>query len=138
MTSGLTAVEKKMFEIESIRQQKTRKLEKKEEDLYDTLELAYEMYMRGYRISPLSITRSHATEYIFDPDDDHAIIPPFSAVDSLGENVARSIVQAREERPFISKEDLLRRTGLSKTLIERLDYLGALEGLAEQDQLTLF
>ncbi|WP_242744544.1 hypothetical protein [Allobaculum sp. Allo2] len=127
-----------MFEIESIRQQKTRKLEKKEEDLYDTLELAYEMYMRGYRISPLSITRSHATEYIFDPDDDHAIIPPFSAVDSLGENVARSIVQAREERPFISKEDLLRRTGLSKTLIERLDYLGALEGLAEQDQLTLF
>lgn len=138
MTSGLGAVQKKMFEIENVRQTKSRKLEKKEEDLYDTLELANEMYMRGYRIAPLSVTRSAATEYIFDPDDDHAIIPPFSAVDSLGENVAKSIVAAREERPFMSKEDLLRRTGLSKTLIERLDFLGALEGLAEQDQLTLF
>ena len=138
MTSGLAAVQSKMHEIETIRQTKTRKLEKKEEDLYDTLELCNEMYMRGYRIAPLSITRSQATEYCFDPDDEKAIIPPFSAVDSLGENVARSIVAAREERPFISKEDLQRRTSLSKTLIERLDFLGALEGLDEHDQLTLF
>ncbi len=138
MTSGLDAVQKKMYEIEQIKMDKSRKLGNKEEALYDTLELAYEMYMRGYKIAPLSITRSAATEFIMDPDDDKAIIPPFSAVDSLGENVAKSIVRAREEQEFMSKEDLLDRTSLSKTLIDRLDMLGALEGLDDENQLTLF
>ena len=138
MTSGLGAVQKRMHEISSAKADKTQKVEKKDLDLYDTLELCNEMYMRGYRFSPLSITRSDASEFIMDPDDERAIIPPFTAVDSLGENVARSIVKARAEKAFLSKEDLLNRTGLSRTLLERLDQLGALEGLDDENQLTLF
>lgn len=138
MTSGLGAIQKRMFEIESAKADKSRKVEKKEQDLYDALELCQEMYMRGYHFANLSITRSDATEFILDPDDDKAIIPPFSAVDSLGENVARSIIKARNEKAFLSKEDLLNRTGLSRTLVDRLDLLGALEGLDEENQLTLF
>lgn len=138
MTSGKAAIEKRMYEIEMERQDKTRKVEAKELAIYDTLELAYEMEMRGYHISPLSISRSAATEFILDPDDERSIIPPFTTVDALGENVAKSIVKAREEKEFLSKEDLANRTQLSKTLIEKLDRLGALEGLDEKNQLSLF
>ena len=138
MTSGLGAIQKRMHEIASAKADKTQKVEKKEQDLYDTLELCNEMYMRGYKFSNLSITRSDAKEFIMDPDDDKAIIPPFTAVDSLGENVAKTIIKARNEKPFLSKEDLLNRTALSKTLIDRLDMLGALEGLDDENQLTLF
>lgn len=138
MTSGLGAIQKRMHEIAMAKADKTQKVEKKEQDLYDTLELCNEMYMRGYKFSNLSITRSDAKEFILDPDDDKAIIPPFTAVDSLGENVAKTIIKARNEKPFLSKEDLLNRTSLSKTLIDRLDLLGALEGLDDENQLTLF
>lgn len=89
-----------MFAIEQARQDKTTKVSDKENEIYDTLVLAYEMVMRGYRFSNLSISRSAATEFRVDPDDDKAIIPPFCAVDSLGENVAKSIVAAREQKPF--------------------------------------
>ncbi len=138
MTKGLASIQKRMFEITSARTDKARKVEKKELDLYDTLELCQEMYMRGYRFSNLSITKSDASEFRLDPDDDKAIIPPFSAVEALGENVAQSIVKARQEKPFMSKEDLLNRTSLTKTLLERLDSLEALEGLDDKNQLSLF
>ncbi|MEY8380050.1 PolC-type DNA polymerase III [Ileibacterium valens] len=138
MVQGRDAIEKRMFAIEQARQDKTTKVSDKENEIYDTLVLAYEMVMRGYRFSNLSISRSAATEFRVDPDDDKAIIPPFCAVDSLGENVAKSIVAAREQKPFLSKEDVLNRTQLSRTLLEKLDFMGALEGLDDENQLTLF
>ena len=75
---------------------------------------------------------------IMDPDDDKSIIPPFTSLDGLGDNVGKSIVKAREERPFLSKEDVLKRTQLSKSLLDRLDMMNALEGLDDENQMTLF
>ena len=49
-----------------------------------------------------------------------------------------SVVKAREEKPFLSKEDVLKRTQLSKTLVEKLAEMNALEGLDEENQMTLF
>jgi DNA polymerase-3 subunit alpha (Gram-positive type) len=49
-----------------------------------------------------------------------------------------SITAAREQRPFLSKEDVLKRTSLSKTLMDKLDALGAAQGLDEENQMTLF
>lgn len=65
--------------------------------IYDTLELALEMVLRGFRFSNISINRSAATEFIVDPDDPKAIIPPFTSIDGLGSNVGLSVVKAREE-----------------------------------------
>ena len=59
-------------------------------------------------------------------------------MDGLGANVGRSIVKAREQRAFLSKEDVLKRTQLSKSLLEVMDKMGALEGLDEENQMTLF
>ena len=114
------------------------KVSDKEKNLYDTLEICYEMKARGYDITNIDIERSLATEFLVDPDDDHLIIPPFTVIDGLGANVAESIVQAREERPFSDKQDLTKRTLLSKTLLKRFEELGILDGLDESDQLSLF
>ena len=73
-----------------------------------------------------------------DPDDPSAIIPPFTAIDGLGVNVGRSVVEARKKNSFLSKEDVLKRTQLSKSLLDKLDRLNALEGLDEENQMTLF
>ena len=61
-----------------------------------------------------------------------------AAMGGLGESVAVSIVKAREEAPFLSKEDLLKRTSLSLTLMKKLEALGSLEGMQEENQMTLF
>lgn len=142
MMEGKTAIQSRMAQIaaakENYKIDKSKPVSNKDLALYDTLELAYEMLMRGFHFSRISITRSAADEFILDPDDDKAIIPPFTALDALGASVAKSIVAAREEREFLSKEDILKRTSLSKTLLDKLDYLGALEGLDERNQLSLF
>ena len=127
-----------MADINHMKEDKTQKPSDKELAIYDTLELALEMVLRGFRFSNISINRSAATEFIVDPDDPKAIIPPFTSIDGLGSNVGLSVVKAREEKPFLSKEDVLKRTQLSKTLVEKLADMNALEGLDEENQMTLF
>lgn len=138
MIQGEEAIRKRMSDIKRAREDKTQKVSDKELAIYDTLELALEMTLRGFRFSNMSINRSAANEFIVDPDDERAIIPPFTALDGLGANVGRSVVEARNQRPFLSKEDVLKRTQLSKTLVEKLDQMGAMEGLDEENQMTLF
>ena len=111
---------------------------KKEKDLYDTLEICYEMASRGYRLTNIDIEKSLATEFLVNPENNHEIIPPFKVLDGLGDNVAVSIVEARNERPFISKEDLINRTQLSNTLIKKMDEMGILKNLDDTNQISLF
>ena len=59
-------------------------------------------------------------------------------MDGLGGNVAKSIVEAREENPFLSKEDILKRTQLSATMLKKLEQLGAVGDLSESNQMSLF
>ncbi|MBQ6492610.1 MAG: PolC-type DNA polymerase III [Erysipelotrichaceae bacterium] len=115
-----------------------REANKKEKDIFDTLEVCYEMTSRGYRMTNIDLYKSLATEFRVNPDNDHEIIPPFKVLDGLGDNVAESIVEARKEREFLSKEDLVDRTQLSNTLCKKLDDLGVLKGLDDSNQMTLF
>lgn len=138
MIAGEEAIRQRMSDIKRAREDKTQKVSDKENAIYDTLELALEMSLRGFRFSNLSINRSAATEFTVDPEDEKAIIPPFTSLDGLGANVGKSIVEAREQRAFLSKEDLLKRTQLSKTLADKLDQMGAMEGLDEENQMRLF
>ncbi|HAM31201.1 MAG TPA: PolC-type DNA polymerase III, partial [Erysipelotrichaceae bacterium] len=134
MIQGEEAIRKRMSEIKMNKDENTPK----DKAIYDTLELALEMVLRGYRFTNLSISRSAATEFRVDPNNPKMIIPPFTSLDGLGANVGKSIVKAREEREFLSKEDVLKRTQISKTLLDRMDKMGATEGLDEENQLTLF
>ena len=110
-------------------------LGKKEKDTLTVLEIVNEMAQRGYRIQPISLEKSQAFEFIIEDD---TLIPPFVAVPGLGENVARRIVEARDEGPFLSKEELNKKAGVSQKVIDYLDELGSLSGLPDKAQLSIF
>ena len=116
----------------------TREASKKEKDTFDTLEVCYEMVSRGYKMTNIDLYKSLATEFRVNPDNEKEIIPPFKVLDGLGDNVAISIVEARKNGNFLSKEDLTDRTQLSTTLLKKLDQLGCLKGLDDSNQISLF
>ena len=110
----------------------------KEKELVISLEVSLEMCLRGYRFSNIDINRSHATLFTKDPSDPLTLIPPFIVLEGLGENVGRSIMEARSQASFLSKEDLQSRTQLNFNHIKRLDELKVLKGLQETNQASLF
>ena len=113
------------------------KLSNKEAEQLKTLYIALEMVQRGYKFSNINIMKSDAVNFVVD-DENRCLIPPFVTIDQLGESAAESVVEARKEGKFTSKEDLLRRTKLSKTNVEDLSALHVLDDLTETDQLSLF
>lgn len=139
MSKGISAIQNRMNDIQqrmgfNVENPATNK----EKALYDTLEVCLEMYARGYTIAPIDLYKSLATRFTFDKDNPKIIIPPFITIDGLGANVAKSIEVAREKGEFISKEDLVHRTLLSTSLIRKLEVLGTLDGMQEENQLSLF
>ena len=113
------------------------KLSTKEDAIQDTLEIAIEMIERGYTFSNISLEKSDASNFVCDHEN-KCLIPPFKTIEGLGENAASSIIEARNEAPFTSKEDLLRRTKLNNTNVERLAAMHVLDNLPESEQLSLF
>lgn len=114
---------------------KSEKLSNKEELSMVSLELALEMYCRGYSCSGIDLERSDSRFFI---PDGKTIIPPFTAVPGLGMSVAENIVRERNLRPFISQDDLQERTKLNNTNLEALVDLGCLRGLPKSDQISFF
>lgn len=133
MSAGLDAVKERMADISNKR--KNNEASNVEIDLYTTLEIVNEMLERGYKFGQLDLYRSDATDFIIDGD---TLIPPFVAMDGLGENVAKQIVKAREEGEFLSKMELRKRGGVSATLVEKMDEMGILGNMPEDNQLSLF
>lgn len=140
MIAGENMIRSRMNEISQKMNSNEHKNEvsKKEKDIYSTLELALEMVLRGYRIGNIDLNRSQASTFIVDPDHKNTIIPPFSTIDGLGSNVAETVVEEREKRPFLSKQDLMARTSLNGTHIKKLESMGVLKGLQEENQMSLF
>ena len=131
MSQGKEAIKAKMKEI----MDKGLEASVKEKNLLTVLEIANEMVERGFEFKMIDIDRSDATNFII---DGNSLIAPFRAVPSLGENVAKQIVIAREEQPFLSKQDLQTRGKVSKTIIEYMTENGVLDGMPDENQLSLF
>ncbi|MDO4501253.1 MAG: PolC-type DNA polymerase III [Erysipelotrichaceae bacterium] len=138
MVKDADSIYARMKEIMAKMNSRENPASKKEKDIYNTLEVCYEMVSRGYRCTGIDLYKSLATEFRVNPDNDHEIIPPFKVLDGLGDNVAVSIVEAREQREFLSKEDLMDRTQVSNTLLKKLNELGVLKGLDDSNQISLF
>jgi DNA polymerase-3 subunit alpha (Gram-positive type) len=128
---GYDAILKKLIEIEDKGIQATPK----EKAMVPVLEMALEMTARGYSFKGIDLYRSDAVRFIIDGD---SLIPPFSAIQGIGENAARNIAAAREEGPFLSVEDFQLRAKASKTVVELLSNMGCFRGLPESNQLSLF
>lgn len=132
MCRGKDAVKAAIKEISD----KGRDASAKEKNLQTILEIANECLERGFKINMVDIERSDAHD--FQIVDDHTLLAPFRAVPGLGENVAKQIVSAREETPFLSKEDLAKRAKVSQTLIDYMTTQHVLDELPDENQLSLF
>ena len=133
MTKGYNAIRNKIVEISN----KGHDATNKEASVLDTLKIALEATARGIKFSKIDIMKSHSTDFIIN-EDNKTIIPPFRTLDGLGDNVAKTIVKEREERPFISIEDFQKRGKVSQTLVDKMRVMGVLDGMDESSQLSLF
>ncbi len=112
-------------------------LSNKEQDLITTLEIAQEMTARGFKFGSIDLNKSDAINFIID-EDNKTLIPPFRALDGMGDTVAKKIIEERKIKDFLSIEDLQKRCKISVTLIERLRILGVLKDLPESSQMSIF
>lgn len=131
MCQGKTSIKARMKEI----MDKGLDASAKEKNVLTVLELANEMVERGYGFKMVDVDKSDATDFLIDGDN---LLAPFRAVPSLGGSVATAIVQARQEEPFLSKEDLSNRGKVSKTVMEYLNQNGVVNHLPDENQLSLF
>ena len=132
IVKGLDAIKARIHEIESLGNDATAK----EKNMLTVLEVALEMYARGIKIVPVDIYKSDATK--FKVPGKGLLLPPMIALQGVGENAAINIQKERENGDFISKEDLRKRTKISKTVIETLTNHGSLNNMSDENQLSLF
>ncbi|WP_297815576.1 PolC-type DNA polymerase III [uncultured Lactobacillus sp.] len=132
MSHGKNTVKAAMKEI----QDKGMDVSAKDKSLLTVLEIANECLERGIKIKMVDVNESEAMD--FKILDEHTILAPFNAVPGLGDNAAKQIVAARAEQQFLSKEDLAKRGKVSQTIMEYFENNGVLEGMPDQNQLSLF
>lgn len=138
MIKGEQAIIDRLEKLKTRERSKTAEaLNPKEKEILKTLQMSIEMVQRGFKFSNLDLYKSDAVNFVVDHET-NSIIPPFITLDGLGENAGISVVEARKQGKFTSKDDLLRRTKLTSTNVKDLEELGVLEGLNDNDQLSLF
>ncbi|MBO7536572.1 MAG: PolC-type DNA polymerase III, partial [Bacilli bacterium] len=104
----------------------------KDQDVLNCLQLVLEASARGVKFKQIDINNSAAYDFIVNKEDNSLLIP-FSALDSLGGATAESIVEERNKKPFTSKKDVLNRTKINSTQLDKLDELGAFGDLADDE-----
>ncbi len=133
MEMGYDKIKEKLDELK----ENKYSLSVKEQDLITTLEVALEMTARGYKFKGIDLDKSDSRYFIID-DDKKTLIPPFRAIDGLGDTVAKQIVEERKKKEFLSIEDFQKRGKVSQTLIEKMKLMGVFKGLPESSQISIF
>ena len=128
---GLSAVRRKMEEIKA----KGKEATAKESDTCDILQVVQEMLCRGFEFLPIDLYKSHSHKFL---PEDGKIRLPFVSMSGTGDVAARSLYEAAQQKPFMSVEDMVSRSGVSKTVIDIMRKTGALNGLPESAQLSFF
>jgi DNA polymerase-3 subunit alpha (Gram-positive type) len=126
--------------IEDIKMRKKNPLTKalvkaKELALLTIYEVALEFYARGYKFKMVSLEESDAN--LFKVDGQY-LIPSFTTIDGMGLKMAQSIIEARNEAPFNSKEDLSSRTKVSSKILSIMEELNIISNLKDDGQTSLF
>ena len=135
MSGPLQAIKDKILDIRRRSNDRQNPATKLEQDLLVTLELVNEMRERGFNFGKIDLYESQADEFVISGD---TLIPPFKVMDGLGAIAAQTVVDARTDGEFLSKNELRDRTKLTQTNIEQLTEMGALDGMPEDNQLSLF
>lgn len=128
---GREAVKRYLRDIKA----KGKEASKKELDVYDNMLIFNEMMARGIEVLPIDISKSHAMKYV--PENGKMRLP-FGALSGVGEKAAYSIYEAAQRGNFVSREDFQIEAGVSKTIIENLAALGAMNDLPDTNQISMF
>ena len=134
MIKGYDAIKLRIEDLEN----KGYEITKKEEDVLESLKIALEATARGIKFGNIDLNKSEAIKFIKSDTEEMTLIPPFRAIDGLGDTVGKTICQERKEKPFLSIEDLQKRGKVSGTLIDKLKSMKVLNDLPESNQLSLF
>ncbi len=114
---------------------KGKEATKKELDVYNNMLIFNEMMSRGIEVLPIDINHSHAMKYL--PENGKMRLP-FGALSGVGEKAAYSIYEAAQKGDFVSREDFQIEAGVSKTIIQNLAELGAMNDLPDTNQISMF
>ncbi|MBO4981665.1 MAG: PolC-type DNA polymerase III [Lachnospiraceae bacterium] len=131
MCQGQRHLESVMAEYKS----RMDSLSNKEKDAYADMRIVQEMYARGYEFEPIDIFRAKSRDFQI---IDGKLMPSLSSIEGLGEKAADAIVEAAKNGPFLSKEDFIQRSKVSKTIADLMGTLGLLGDLPESNQISLF
>lgn len=131
VNSGKSEIRKKIEDL--IAKNNDRSV--KENEVLETLLVFNEAVSRGVVFLPVDLYKSHAFEYRVESGK---IRLPFNSVKGLGVTAARSLQNAASKGEFISVEDLVFKTGISKTVVENLNLMGTLKKLPQTSQMSLF
>jgi DNA polymerase-3 subunit alpha (Gram-positive type) len=134
VVKGKAGVLQRLRELKALRDE--RKATAKEEGSINALVVVLEALCRGIQFLPVDLYKSQAHRFM--PVDGVQLLPPLVSLAGLGENAARNIDAERALAPFRSIEELARRCGLNKTVVEKLTLSGALKDLPRSDQADLF
>ncbi|MCL1806474.1 MAG: PolC-type DNA polymerase III [Oscillospiraceae bacterium] len=110
---------------------------KTDQDKAVVMEVVYEMLRRGISFEPMDVHTAEPKQFI--PAGPGRIAVPLMAVPGLGEAAADSIAEARKKGSFLAEDNILTRCrSVTKAHIEGLRNAGALGGMPETAQTTLF
>ncbi|MCR4716073.1 MAG: PolC-type DNA polymerase III, partial [Lachnospiraceae bacterium] len=130
MCKGLDALR---FNMDMIINKGKNERSPKEEELLKYMRIVEEMYARGFEFMPITFDKVHPTKFqIFDGK----LMPALNSVDGIGDSQAQVICDAYKEKPFSSKDDLMKRGKAGKSTVEKLDICGITSDMQQSDQLT--
>jgi DNA polymerase-3 subunit alpha (Gram-positive type) len=112
-----------------------RDLPDREQKIYYILELVEEMQLRGIDFVPIDLYDSAATTFVKVAPG--RIRPPLNAIPFISSTMAESIVRARVQGPFKSRDDLMRRAGIGQSAVENLAEAGCLGDLPATSQIEM-
>ena len=95
MIKGYDAIKDKIIEIND----KGFNATNKETATLEGLQLALEASARGFKFASIDLQKSDSDKFLI-AEDGITLIPPFRAIDGLGETVARKIVEERAKNYF--------------------------------------
>lgn len=107
-----------------------------EKALYYLCELVEEMYLRGIEFVPYDLNKSDSVKFI--KLEKGKILPPFNVIESISTAIADGIVEARNERPFSTQEDLQNRAHLGPSSMKKLEEEHLIQHLPRSRQMDLF
>ena len=128
---GTTSIINKLASIEA----KGFSASATEKELFTNLEIAMEMYARGFAFLPVDIKKSRAREFVVEGNN---LRIPFMSIPKLGEKAAENLEKVLDEGNYASIEDIRKQAHISNSIVETMKEMGCFGDLPQSAQTSLF